>query len=201
MSKIIDAIGKVCPMPVVMTKKEIDQGTVNMITLVDNETAVENLKRLAASTGFITQVTKDQDSYRVAFSKEGDFSDEVQTNTEKVIDPSVSLDYVIFIGKETIGEGDHELGKNLMRMFLFTLSEIKEYPSHILFMNGGVKIPTLDEQAVKSLQTLKDHGVTILVCGACLNFYGLTEELKVGSVSNMYEITDKMRQAGKVINM
>lgn len=200
MSKIIDAMGKVCPMPVVMTKKEIEQGTVRIITLVDNETAVENLKRLADSTGFLTQVTKDQNGYRVSFSKEGDFIDEVQTSTEKVMDYS-SSDYVIFIGKETIGEGDNELGKNLMRMFLYTLSEMKEYPSHILLMNGGVKLPTLDEQAVKSLQTLKDHGVTILVCGACLNFYGLTEKLKVGAVSNMYEITDKMRQAGKVINL
>lgn len=199
MSKIIDAIGKVCPMPVVMTKKEIEQGAVNIITLVDNETAVENLKRLAASTGFLTQVTKDEDGYRVSFSKEGDFSDEVQTSTNRVIE-HLSSNCVIFIGKETIGEGDNELGKNLMRMFLYTLSEMKEYPSHILFMNGGVKLPTLDEQAVKSLQILKDHGVTILVCGACLNFYGLTEKLKVGAVSNMYEITDKMRQASNVIN-
>ncbi len=199
MSKVIDAIGKVCPMPVVMTKKEIEQGTVSIITLVDNETAVENLKRLADSTGFLTQVTKEQDGYRVSFSKEGDFGDEVQTSTDKVID-HLPLDYVIFIGKETIGEGDNELGKNLMRMFLYTLSEMKEYPSHILFMNGGVKLPTLDEQAVKSLLTLKDKGVKILVCGACLNFYGLTDELKIGTVSNMYEITDKMRQAGKVIN-
>ncbi len=199
MSKIIDAIGKVCPMPVVMTKKEIEQGTESIITLVDNETAVENLKRLAGSTGFLTQVTKNQDGYKVSFSKEGDFDDKDQMSTDKVIDHLPS-DYVIFIGKETIGEGDNELGKNLMRMFLYTLSEIKEYPSYILFMNGGVKLPALDEQAVKSLQTLKDNGVNILVCGACLNFYGLTDELKIGTVSNMYEITDKMRQTGKVIN-
>jgi len=199
MSKIIDAIGKACPMPVVMTKNEIDQGTVNIITLVDNEIATENLKRLAVSTGFLTQVTKDKDIYRVSFSKEYDPGDEVQTEAKQVIDRSAT-DYVIFIGKETIGEGDNELGKNLMRMFLYTLSEMIELPTHLLFMNGGVKLPTLDEQAVKSLQTLKDKGVTVLVCGACLNFYGLTEELKVGSVSNMYEITDKMRLAGKVIN-
>jgi len=199
MSKIIDAIGKACPMPVVMTKNEIDQGTVNIITLVDNEIATENLKRLAVSTGFLTQVTKDKDIYRVSFSKEYDPGDEVQTEAKQVIDRSAT-DYVIFIGKETIGEGDNELGKNLMRMFLYTLSEMIELPTHLLFMNGGVKLPTLDEQAVKSLQTLKDKGVTVLVCGACLNFYGLTEELKVGSVSNMYEITDKMRLTGKVIN-
>lgn len=201
MSKTIDAMGKACPMPVIMTKKEIDQGTESIITLVDNETAVENLKRLADSTGFFTQVTKDKDGYRVSFSKEeGNFIDEVQTSTDKVIH-DVPSDYVIFIGKETIGEGNDELGKNLMRMFLFTLSEMKDYPSYILIMNGGVKLPTLDEQAVKSLQALKNHGVTILVCGACLNFYGLTEELKVGEVSNMYEITDKMKRAGKVINL
>lgn len=199
MSKLIDAIGKVCPMPVVMTKKEIDQGSEDIIILVDNEMAVENLKRLAVSTGFLTQVTKEQDGYRVSFSKEGDTDDIVQARAEKV-NNHLTSDYAIFIGKETIGEGDDELGKNLMRMFLYTLSEMKDLPTNMLFMNGGVKLPTLDEQAIKSLKALKDQGVTILVCGACLNFYGLTEELKVGSVSNMYEITDKLRQAGKVIN-
>lgn len=39
----------------------------------------------------------------------------------------------------------------------------------------------------------------VLVCGTCLNYYGLTEQLKAGRVSNLYELLEKLQQAGKVV--
>ena len=36
----------------------------------------------------------------------------------------------------------------------------------------------------------------ILTCGTCLNFYGITDKLQVGEVTNMYSIVEKMTQAG-----
>ena len=38
-----------------------------------------------------------------------------------------------------------------------------------------------------------------MVCGTCLNFYGLTDKLAVGGVTNMYTIVEKLVSAGKVI--
>jgi selenium metabolism protein YedF len=199
MGKIIDAVGKACPMPVMMTKKEIDNGEDSFITRVDNKVAVENLKRLASSTGFSIEVKEDGGIFTVAFSKE---CEECNRMLEQLEEPKKvpTSDYVVFIGKEYIGEGSEELGKNLMRMFLYTLTESEDLPNYLLFMNGGVKLPTLDLQAVDHLKVLKDKGVDILVCGACLNYYKIAEELKIGSVSNMYEIADKMKQSGKVIS-
>ena len=49
------------------------------------------------------------------------------------------------------------------------------------------------------LRTLEAQGVTIMTCGTCLNYYGLTERLAVGSVSNMYTIAETLAGAGKVI--
>ena len=43
------------------------------------------------------------------------------------------------------------------------------------------------------------RGVEILTCGTCLNFYGLTEKLAVGGVTNMYVIAEKMLNAGNVV--
>jgi selenium metabolism protein YedF len=199
MGKIIDAMGKACPMPVMMTKKEIDNGEDSFITRVDNKVAVENLKRLASSTGFSIEVKEDDGIFAVAFSKE---CEECNRMLEQLEEPKKvpTSDYVVFIGKEYIGEGSEELGKNLMKMFLYTLTESEDLPNYLLFMNGGVKLPTLDLQAVDHLKVLKDKGVDILVCGACLNYYKIAEELKIGSVSNMYEIADKMKQSGKVIS-
>lgn len=199
MSKRIDALGKACPIPVVMAKKEIDLGEENIIIQVDNKIAVENLKRLASSTGFLVEVKEQAGNYIVALSKDCKTCNDMLQEMERANTVSTS-DYVVFIGKESIGEGSEELGKNLMRMFLYTLSESTDLPKHILFMNGGVKLPTLDEQAVEHLQLLSEKGVDILVCGACLNYYHLEEELKIGSISNMYDILDKMKNAGKVIS-
>ena len=49
---VIDAMGKACPIPVIMAKKEIDGGKSEFIVTVDNKIAVENLKKLATSQGF-----------------------------------------------------------------------------------------------------------------------------------------------------
>lgn len=199
MSKLIDATGKACPMPVMMTKKEIDNGIESIITKVDNRIAVENLKRLASNTGFSVEVKEENGIYAVAFSKECESCNELfeQMEQEKVVPSS---DYAVFIGKEYLGEGSEELGKNLMRMFFYTLTQDKNLPRFLLFMNGGVKLPTLDVQVVDHLKVLQEQGVEILVCGTCLNYYQLTQELKIGAISNMYEITEKMKQSGKVIS-
>jgi sulfur relay (sulfurtransferase) complex TusBCD TusD component (DsrE family) len=66
-------------------------------------------------------------------------------------------------------------------------------------MNDGVKVPTLNEQAIEHLKELEEIGVELLVCGACLDFYGLQEKLSVGKVSNMYDIVEAMKSATKVI--
>ena len=92
--------------------------------------------------------------------------------------------------EEIIGAGNDELGKSLMKMFIYTISEGEDLPKSILFMNGGVKVPTLNDQAIEHLKVLQDKGVELLICGACLNFYGLEEKLEVGKISNMYDITN-----------
>ena len=48
MPGFIDARGKACPMPVVLAKQQLDKGEQKLTVMVDNETAVENLKRLAS---------------------------------------------------------------------------------------------------------------------------------------------------------
>ena len=60
-------------------------------------------------------------------------------------------------------------------------------------------VPTLDEQVAEHLKVLSAAGVEILVCGTCLNFYGLADQLAVGGVTNMYVIAETMAKAGKVI--
>jgi len=214
MSREIDAIGKECPIPVIMAKKEIDNGNNDFLIEVDNNIAVENLKRLANSQGLIINVESEDGIFKVSFSKNSNKVSEI--NIQNEIENCEECDEIlekievkknkkdtwsVFIGKDIIGAGNEELGKSLMKMYFYTISESKDLPKSILFMNDGVKVPTLNEQAIEHLKTLEENGVEILVCGACLNFYELEEKLKVGKVSNMYDITNYMNESSKVITL
>ena len=198
MSPIIDARGKACPTPVIMAKKAISAGESTFTVLVDNTTAVENLKRLAENQGFDAAVTEQGGAFHLAFVRTGCAACEEAVNSPL---PAPGGDWAVFVGRDIIGDGDRELGTNLMRMFFYTLSQGEDKPGAVLFMNAGVKLPTLDEQVADHLKALSDSGTEILVCGTCLNFYGITDQLKVGAVSNMYDIVTRMQKAGKVISL
>lgn len=198
MSQIIDAKGKACPTPVIMAKKAISAGESSFTVLVDNTTAVENLKRLAENQGFDAAAAEAEGVFSVAFTRTGCAACEEAVNSPL---PTPGGDWAVFVGRDIIGDGDRELGTNLMRMFFYTLSQGEDKPGAVLFMNAGVKLPTLDEQVVEHLKALSAVGVEILVCGTCLNFYGLTDQLRVGTVSNMYDIVTRMQKAGKVVSL
>ena len=199
MSQIIDAKGKPCPTPVLMAKKAMSEGAEVFTVLVDNQTAVENLKRLADNQGFTATVREEGGAFALAFVKgAGCAAGEEAVNSPL---PAAGSDWAVFVGRDIIGDGDRELGTNLMRMFFYTLTQSEDKPGAVLFMNAGVKLPTLDEQVAEHLKALSDAGVEILVCGTCLNFYGLTDQLKAGTVSNMYDIVTRMQKAAKVISL
>ena len=198
MSPIIDARGKACPTPVIMAKKAISAGESTFTVLVDNTTAVENLKRLAENQGFDAAAAEAEGVFSVAFTRTGCAACEEAVNAPL---PAPGGDWAVFVGRDIIGDGDRELGTNLMRMFFYTLSQGEDKPGAVLFMNAGVKLPTLDGQVAEHLKALSAVGVEILVCGTCLNFYGLTDRLRVGTVSNMYDIVTRMQKAGKVVSL
>lgn len=202
MARLIDAFGKSCPMPVVLAKRAADEGETELTIRVDNDTAVQNLTRFAAELGFSIEVNAVSGGFEAALKK-GNASVQpkapAQTNTP---DPQAGCGTSVFIGKACVGEGDEKLGAQLMKMFLYTLSQGTDIPASVLFMNGGVKLPALGEpQVIESLNALIERGAEVLVCGACLDFYGLKEQLKAGTVSNMYEIVSRMQSAAKVITV
>ena len=193
----IDARGKACPMPVILAKKEIDGGCQDLTVLVDNRTAVENLTRLGNSAGMRVTTGESAGDLFVRLTGEGKV-----VENPVIACPTTGNGYAVFIGKDSVGAGDPALGYNLMKMALYTLAQGDSVPAHVLFMNDGVKLPAGEEQQViDSLMTLSEKGCIVLVCGTCLNFYGIADRLKVGIVSNMYDILGAMQRADKVISL
>ena len=199
----VNAIGDACPIPVVKTRKAMEtiKGSEVVETLVDNEIAVENLKKMAGQMGY--QV-KDQKL------EEGKYSVQIMvTEAEKIekiqadicdCKPTAASDKVVVIRSNVMGEGDPELGKVLIKGFIYALSQQKELPKTILFYNGGACLTCAGSASLDDLKELEHRGVKILTCGTCLNFYGLSEKLKVGEVTNMYEIAETMSKASLIVS-
>ncbi|QNM16034.1 sulfurtransferase-like selenium metabolism protein YedF [Fusobacterium hominis] len=186
----VDAIGQVCPVPIIMTKnalKKIEEGKVEVS--VDNKISLENLEKMSKEMGYAYNIQSSGEIYRIVINK-------VKENVN-IIEESDNT--VVVISSQFMGSGDPELGKILMKGFIYTLSEMDFLPKTILLYNEGVKLAIEGSENLNDLLVLETRGVEILSCGTCLNFYGITEKLKAGTITNMYTIAEKQLRATKVI--
>ena len=194
--KTVNAMGDVCPVPLVKAKNAIAElaGSGKVEVLVDNEIAVQNLEKMAQQKGygFLVKEKKEKE-YHVEFT--------VSETEEKTVClvPAAKKTKLVVLSADHMGEGAEELGKILMKSFLYALTQQDELPDTILCYNGGAKLTCEGSESLEDLKDLAARGVEILTCGTCLNFYGITEKLQIGSVTNMYDIVERMCSADRVI--
>ena len=197
---VVNALGEQCPIPVVKATRALremkEPGTLEI--LVDNETAVQNLLRMAAGN-HLSAVTEKRGEKEFAVTMEvtSPVGEAPMEEPELCCVPDSGL--VVAVDTDVMGRGSEELGKTLMKGFLFAVSQLPVPPKTMLFYNGGARLTTEDSGSLEDLKKLEAQGVEILTCGTCLNHYGLTEKLAVGSVTNMYTIVEKLAGAGKVV--
>ena len=196
----VNAIGDACPLPVVKTIQAIKElkAPDTVETLVDNETAVENLKRLAQSKQYGFSWEKQGEKQFRVLLQIGEGA-QVPEEVPVTCEIPARKRKVVVISADHMGEGDERLGKTLLKGFLFALGQLEELPAVILFYNGGARITCEGSDSLEDLKALAAKGVEILTCGTCLNFYGLTEKLAVGGVTNMYSIVETMAGADLIL--
>ena len=191
MAREIDARGLPCPQPVIKTKKaleEIEEGTVTV--LVDSAESRENVRRFAQSQSCRVQITEKDRAFCLAITKEYPGRARKKQKGE-----------VILITGSQLGTGDEKFSESLMIGFINTLGEVSSRPGKIIFVNSGVRLTTEGSGVLETLKRLEQEGVQILSCGACLDYYHLTDKLKVGMVTNGYEVVDSLLAAGKVLKI
>ena len=202
MEKNVDCRGMACPLPVVNAKKaaeDLKPGDI-LIVRVDNEIAVQNLTRMAAGHKLAAQAEKrSEKEFAVTIQVTSVVDEAPQQEPELTCVPDSRADFVVAVDTDMMGRGSEELGRTLMKGFLFALSQLESLPRTILFYNGGAKLTVEGSGSLEDLKAMEAQGVEILTCGTCLNHYGLTEKLAVGGVTNMYAIVEKLSGAGKVI--
>ncbi len=191
----IDARGTVCPVPVIMTKKALRENTAgeNISVRVDNEIATQNLTKMADQLHIVSSVTKlTENEYQVLYQFDSD--DAVCTlmdNTDFL--SKNENEYAVVINSEMMGTGDEAFGKKLMENFIYALTEQDSIPKTVVLYHSGIMLSAKNEKTIADLKALEEKGSEILSCGLCLDFYGLKDQLQVGSATNMYRIVEIMR--------
>ena len=201
--KTLDCKGMSCPKPVLQAKAHLEKsGKEPFRVLVDNEASRENVLRFGRSQRCqVSAVEKEDGDYLITLVpgdntvKKDSFQEE-----DYRCDLSANNNLIYVISSNTMGRGAEDLGWALLQTYVTTISEVSPLPSHILLYNGGVKLVTTEGKALEALQALEEKGVTIWVCGTCLEFFKLEEKRKAGSITNIYDIMSTMASAARIVS-
>lgn len=198
----VNAVGKACPEPVIMTRAAVEKGAVELEVLVDNAVAVSNVTRFLEGQGFRVQHQENGGEFKVTARREGAAA---SVGSAPAAGPAPcnrgGARLAVLVAGKTLGREDKELGEVLIKGFLGTLSKLETPPVVLALMNEGVKLALSDASTCDHLKDLERTGTKILVCGTCTTHFGITERVGVGTVSNMFEILEAVTGADKVLSV
>lgn len=220
----LDERGKQCPLPVIEAKKALEKAEPGSVVevVVDNEIAVQNLKKLALHKGLdsLSEKVSEREFLVKIWAGVEEKAEQVRENAEQAKERAeqaresaeqaekesmkCALDcrekgLVLVLASDEMGQGDAVLGRLLMKGFVYAVTQQDKLPETVLLFNGGAKLSCQGSDSLEDLKELEAQGVEILTCGTCLNHYGIAEKLLVGNVTNMYEIVEKMTGAKKIV--
>jgi selenium metabolism protein YedF len=198
--QVLDCRRLACPGPVLRAKEIIDRGDVaGLAILVDNQAAKENVSRFLSRMGykidcgeedggFLVRATRDEAAAACPIMEEPATAD----TAEKI---------TVVVGTDILGKGDDTLGRKLIKNFIATVKEMNPELWRLVLLNGGVKLAVEGSESLLDLQSLERDGVTILVCGTCLDHFGILDKKQVGETTNMLDVVTAMQVADKVISV
>ena len=106
---------------------------------------------------------------------------------------------VIQITSDSYGEASDGLGENLMKAYIYALTETEPRPRAMLFINKGAFLTAEGSPVLDSLNQLENSGTEILTCGTCIDFFALSKTPIAGTVTNMYTIAAKINNASNSV--
>jgi selenium metabolism protein YedF len=198
--KEIDARGLACPAPVLQTKAALQEAPTDQIgVVVDNAASQQNVQRFLESQGFTTTLEKRGDDYLVVGTGDPEAAAAAPPLATRPLAGRQKI--LVMCATDRMGEGDEDLGCKLMVNYIRTLGEMGADLWRLIFVNNGVKLTVAGSAVLGELQQYEAAGLKILVCGTCLDHYGLLERKKVGETTNMLDIVTAMQLADKAISL
>ena len=196
MKKIVDTRGLTCPQPVILTRQAlIDSEVDEVVTIVDNVTALENVSKLARSMQLTASVDEKAGQFYISILKDESVMDDLN------IAQSGNANATILITSNVMGRANDTLGGILMKSFMYTLTQMEGAFRVLIFMNSGVLLTTEGSEVLEYIRSLEERHIEVLSCGTCLDYYHLSDKLRVGSVTNMFTITEKLMEAHRLITL
>ena len=186
----IDARKLECPKPVLLVKEEADKGTAQIRACVDNEVAAGNVTRFFESRGYTASREDGAEGIYITGKKSGEAA-AVQKNGE--------VSTAILFTSDKIGAPSDGLGEVLMKAYIGTLTKTSTPPSAVALMNEGVKMALPEASTLDTLKELEAAGTKILICGTCTKHFGITDQITIGTISNMFEISEAVFGADKPV--
>ena len=195
----LNCSGLACPQPVLRTKHFVESNpqTLEFTVAVDNAASAQNVVRFVESQGFSASLKQEGSDFEIKAVKSEEAGGE--STGEQLVKSSDKT--LVLITKNTVGSGDDVLGAGLMLNFLNTLNEMGEALWRLVFLNSGVKLTIEGAEALPAIQHLEAQGVSVLVCGTCLNHFKVLEQKRVGETTNMLDIVTSLQLADKVISV
>ena len=200
MTRKLDCRGLVCPEPVVQVRDLLaEERPASLTVMVDNEAAKENVRRFLSHQGYQVSVSVAGDDFQVCgVSEQGACT---IMEDEELSAAAGKKKILVLLSSDRLGHGDEMLGSALMLNFVKTLKEMGHDLWRVVMVNSGVKLAVAGADTLPFLQELARLGVSILVCGTCLNHFNLLEEKQVGETTNMLDIMTSLQVADQVINL
>ena len=196
----LDCRGLACPGPVLRCIECIEKDApLALSVVVDDPAALENVLRLLSGKGYAVESAQDMGAWTISARRDSAPSTPGTQPNQQSGTTAPQGKTLVFITAETLGSGDDELGGKLMLNFLLTLPELGSGLWRIILVNGAVKLAAEGHPCLEKLEALAASGVSILVCGTCLGFFGLMEKKRVGETTNMLDVVTSLAAAGKVI--
>ena len=198
--RVLDACGLPCPQPVILVRKALAEGGFDTLEItVDDPASRENLLKFAAYAKCgVEELETKGNLTRLRLTPQGTPAAPTEEVPAPVLAREAGQGGVVLITADGIGQGDQDLARLLMRGFVYTLTETEHPAQRVILMNSGVKLAVVGSESLGHLKKLEERGVEVLACGTCLEFYGLTQALAVGGITNMYEIAGHLLEGPTV---
>ncbi|MEA5069706.1 MAG: sulfurtransferase-like selenium metabolism protein YedF, partial [Christensenellaceae bacterium] len=196
-------LGQPGPMPVVNARRALADPDVDAVcVLVDNKIAGQNLEKMASQLGYACSFERRDGHYRVIVARDRDAAFAPIAETSNQPKPArASAGATVLIARDALGGGSEELGRLLMKGFIFSLTELDPPPREVIFINGGAHLTSEGANTLPDLMALVEKGARIYTCGTCLNYYGLMDHLAVGEVADMMRIAGMLNGAARLISL
>ncbi|MBX9690937.1 MAG: sulfurtransferase-like selenium metabolism protein YedF, partial [Cyanobacteria bacterium] len=182
----------------------LDDKSVEMIeALVESDVNVKNLARLVKSSNASMSCSNEGDHYKVVITratKETLAPEELEALRESQRESNKQkVGTVVFLSKDSFGEGDKDFSESLLNVFLQTLFDSGHRPRAILMANSGVKLMDPTGAVLHVLEQFHEAGCEVMACGLCLDYYGLKERVPSEQVTNMFTICEYLMTADRVV--